>query len=359
MLRSFRKLVAGLARRRSAAPLSVRPANRRNAPRALRWGLVIFVLLQLSVGLAAELYPRLRDPLYGDKFAKLKPRLKPPEQQKMVVMLGSSRTGLGFHGKRVEAQFTEPVVAFNYGVPASGPITHLVYLKRLLRDGVTPDLVLVELLPAMLVDRADSPLEQYWFFADRLNYSEQDTLIRHGFDPRAVRERWWKSTLIPWYTLRFQLMTRISPSWLPWQVRFDWSRSADECGWGTMQVQDITPEEQAFATRQAKAEYAPVLGDWKPGGPAVAALHEILDVCKERNIPVRLVLMPEGSEFRALYPPLIRTRLNEFLATLPGVVDAREWLPDAAFRDGHHMFAAGAEAFTDRLTREVIAPGIR
>ena len=31
-------------------------------------------------------------------------------------------------------------------------------------------------------------------------------------------------------------------------------------------------------------------------------------------------------------------------------------LPDDAFNDGHHMLARGAEAFTDRLGREVVAP---
>jgi hypothetical protein len=40
-------------------------------------------------------------------------------------------------------------------------------------------------------------------------------------------------------------------------------------------------------------------------------------------------------------------------AALPsGPIDARDWLPEAAFNDGHHTLVAGAEAFTDRLLRE-------
>ena len=46
-------------------------------------------------------------------------------------------------------------------------------------------------------------------------------------------------------------------------------------------------------------------------------------------------------------------------AGAPRVVDCRGWLPDDAFYDSHHMFADGAEAFTDRLSREVIAPALR
>ena len=39
-------------------------------------------------------------------------------------------------------------------------------------------------------------------------------------------------------------------------------------------------------------------------------------------------------------------------------VDAREWLPDSSFSDGHHMLRPGAELFSDRLNREVIAPWV-
>jgi hypothetical protein len=283
-------------------------------------------------------------------------------------MLGSSRTGLAFHGQRAEnylaPQLGRPVVAFNYGIPASGPVTHLVYLKRLLSDGVTPDLLVLEILPSMFADLPGAPIEQNWFFADRLKYAEQDTVIRHGFPADKTRERWRKSFLIPWYTLRFQVLTRFVPSWLPWQVRFDWSRGADECGWGTSVHQTATPAEHATGLARVRAEYAAILADLHPGGPAAGALRELLAVCRERGVPVRLVLMPEGTEFRALYPPRVLARVLAFLASVSAeydapLTDAREWLPDAAFYDSHHMFAAGAEAFTDRLSREVIAPSLR
>jgi hypothetical protein len=355
-------------RHQAPAPPAVRPANRRRAPRALAWGFAAVVILQLGLGLASELYPRIRDPLYGDKLVKLQRRLRAADHPATVVMLGSSRTGLAFHGKRAEAylapQLGRPVVAFNYGIPASGPVTHLVYLKRLLNDGVTPDLLVLEILPSMFADLPGAPIEQNWFFADRLKYAEQETVIRHGFPAGTTHERWRKSFLIPWYTLRFQVLTRFVPSWLPWQVRFDWSRGADECGWGTSVHQTATPAEHAAGLARVRAEYAAILADLRPGGPAAGALRELLAVCRERGVPVRLVLMPEGTEFRALYPPHVLVRVRAFLAPISAeydapLTDAREWLPDGAFYDSHHMFAVGAEAFTDRLSREVIAPSLR
>jgi hypothetical protein len=365
---SLIRSLMGAGRRADAAPGPLRPTDRRTAPRALAWGVAVFAVAQLGLGLAAELYPRLRDPLYGDKLVKLQRRL-PAEPTPTVVMLGSSRTGLGFHGKHAErvlaAELGRPAVAFNYGVPASGPVTHLVYLNRLLRDGVAPDLVLVEVMPSMLTGGPGAPLEKNWFFADRLTFREQDTVIRHGFPAEAVRGRWRESVLVPAYALRFQLMSRISPSWLPWQLRFDWSRGSDECGWGTTAAQSVDPARRTRGVDQARAEYAAILAGLQPGGPAVAALEELLAVCRGRGIAVRLVLMPEGTLFRGFYGPGVSDRLMVFLAALtdragvPRVVDCRGWLPDGAFYDSHHMFADGAQAFTDRLTREVIAPALR
>ncbi|HET6572605.1 MAG TPA: DUF1574 family protein, partial [Fimbriiglobus sp.] len=177
-------------RRAAAAPPPLRPTGRRTAPRAVAWGVGLFVAMQLGLGLASELYPRVRDPLYGDKLVKLQRRLAAGHAP-TVVMLGSSRTGLAFHGKRAEqalaAELGRPVVAFNYGVPATGPVTHLVYLNRLLGDGITPDVLVLEVMPSMLIDGPGAPLEKNWLYADRLTFAEQETVIRHGFPADAVR----------------------------------------------------------------------------------------------------------------------------------------------------------------------------
>lgn len=343
--------------------------RRRTARGAVLWGLAAFLGVQLGVGVAAEFSLRLRDPLYGDKFAKLeRRRATVGSDATTVVMLGSSRTGLAFHGQRAEAilkaDLDRPVVAFNYGVPASGPVTHLIYLKRLLESGVKPDFLLLEILPSMIADGHGGPVERHWFYADRVRFSEVDTLIDHGFDASTVRDRHLRSVLIPGYTLRFQLLTRVIPSWLPWQVRFDWSRGADACGWGTTQTQVISPEAREDGIWRARAEYAPILATYRPGGPAVGALRELLTLCREREIPVRLVLMPEGPEFRSWFPPERVERLKSFLAEVAAeydapVIDGRDWLPEEAFYDSHHMLAAGAEAFTDRVIRETVTPALQ
>ena len=345
-----------------------RPSRRATAKQTVLAGVLLFILAQLAVGIASEWYPRIRDPLYGDKFVKLQRRLDARgESATTVIMLGSSRTGLAFHGQRAEAglgeQFQKPVVAFNFGIPASGPVTHLLYWNRLLEAGVKPDLLLLEILPSMLADGQGGPLERHWFYADRVTTSEVPLLIDYGFPENSVRMRHLRSILLPAYTLRFQLMCRIVPSWLPWQVRFDWSRGADECGWGTTQSQSVDAAQRDAGIQRAHAEYAGILAQLHPGGGAMEALKKLLQSCREQQIPVRLVLMPEGSEFRSWYPPKKLATLKQTLAKLGAefdapLVDAQSWLPDEAFYDSHHMFAAGAEAFTDRLLAEAIVPAL-
>jgi hypothetical protein len=71
--------------------------------------------------------------------------------------------------------------------------------------------------------------------------------------------------------------------------------------------------------------------------------------------------MPESVAFRGLYPRAYSTPLDKLLRELERevpVIDARGWVPDDGFRDGHHLNRTGAAIFTDRLAVEVIAPAL-
>ena len=307
---------------------------------------VFAVALNFGFSLAAELNPRLRDPAYGDKFVKLK--TKTPD----VLMLGSSRTLLGFHAGRVEEQTGR--TAFNFGTPATGPITHLVYLERLLKQGVRPRRLIVEVLPSMFADGPEGPIEQTFLNGERLTADEIDTVERFGFAPAVVRPAWRESVIAPWWKLRFQILGRISPSWLPWNLRFDWSRTADAHGWATPPRQEVTPEERAVQLAKVRDEYAHTLAHMVPNGRPLSALRELIAICQANDIPVTLVRMPEGDTFREMYPPGLEERVTAILEPLGvPVIDARQWLTEDDFYDGHHPFTRGAEKFTDRLIQDM------
>lgn len=350
------------------------PALHERQPGALRSrrtvliALLLVVSANVALGIIGEYSPRLKDPAFGDKWAALRRKLAAHPQDRLVLSLGSSRTLLGFHGQLAEReifrQTGEHALAFNFGTPAAGPITNLVYLRRLLAQGIQPDLLLVEVMPGLCADGPNGPAEQLTLAGERLCWNEIATVERYGFDATTVRSAWRESAVLPWSKLRFQLLGRVVPSWMPWSLRFDWSRGADPNGWATPPRQEITPEERVEREANARAEYAASLGSVSPEGRPFAALRALLVECQNHNLPTRLILYPEGSSFRAMYP----TRTGErFLAAVQRLAeefatpltDARSWLADEKMYDGHHLFTSGAEDLTTRLSAEVIVPALR
>jgi hypothetical protein len=322
-------------------------------------GALLFLGGQLTADLAASRSAYLRDPVYADKLERL--RRRGPGG---VLVLGTSRAAFGIHTRRLEGllaeEFGRPVPAFNFGVPGSGPFTHLIYARRLLRDGARPALILVEVFPPALLDRPDIGPEQFGLFGDRLWRDEVDLAIRLGHPADPLRDAWRRSWLTPAYVLRLTFLARLMPSAVPWQLRQNWGRITDDWGWGTPSASP-SPELYRACLDRARAAYAPALADFRLGGPAAAALEELLTEARDHGIPAAMLLMPEGHDFQALYPPGADRRLAEFLdgiarRTGAGVVNARDWVADDLFIDSHHLLAVGAAAFTDRLAHEAVVP---
>jgi hypothetical protein len=219
-------------------------------------------------------------------------------------------------------------------------------------------LLLIEVLPPMLADGPDGPIEQGFLTGERLTGDEVRTVERFGFRPDAVRPKWRESVYAPGYSLRCQVMGRVAPSWLPWQHRYDWGRKTDAFGWATPPRQEVTADERTELEAKTHAEYATTLAGLEAEGRPLAALRRIVEVCRERAIPVAVILMPEGGNFRAMYPTGLDAKIDAALSTLGvPVIDARGWLADADFYDGHHPFTRGAERFTDELANRVPGRG--
>ncbi len=338
--------------------------RRRKASISLGVGVLALLLLQLGLGITAETSLYIRDPGYADKEIRLARQEAINPSGPRIVMLGTSRTAAAFHAGRVRERLGSGVV-FNFGIPASGPVTHSVYLKRLLEDGHKPDLLILEVLAPTLGDlpagpkTPAGPLEGRFLFGDRLRHHELDDVIRYGFPADDVQTKWRQSVTIPWYAIRFPIMGRLMPSAQPWHLRFDWSRGCDAFGWGAPFHDTVSPEEYAAGLFRAKGEYRDILATLEPNGGGARALADILALCHDAGIPVRLVLMPEAAGFREMYSPAVLERIRAFLERMCRehgctLVDAREWLPDSGFTDGHHMLKPGAVLFTDRLQRETI-----
>jgi Protein of unknown function (DUF1574) len=338
---------------------------KRKGRNAVLVGSACFLTMQLGLALAIErAYPQFRDPEFGYRRNRLADRLTQARTKPFTaIMLGSSRTTVGFDAGIVERQLSrhlgQPAIAFNFGVTGAGPLTHLLNLKRLLKDGLRPDLVFVEILPPLLNGQPWNA-ESNRLQPERLWRDEVDLLIGYGCSP-VLKKRWLTGWPTPWYEHRFAIMSRFVPAWLPYDMRLDWAIGIDDSGYAPRPKMRRTAEGEQFALEHMRQDYGTRLSKFVLGGQACRGLIELLDLCRQERVAVALVLMPEGSAFRALYSGSTWNQIEGFLGAAAErhhvpIINTRLWLPDSAFVDAHHMFQEGAEQFTTRFGTECVIP---
>jgi hypothetical protein len=341
----------------------------RRARTSLLWALALVALLHPGLGLFLTIrQPALLDPAYGPRLTRLRKRMAVPGRPLSVVMLGSSRTALGFMPDAFETPLAQalgrPVRAFNFGISATGPATNLVELRRLLRDGVRPDLLLFEVLPSRLNSRfslaehGEPPLS-----TDHLSWDDLPLVERH--DPARRRHLVWDwsaSIASPWYTHRLRILARTLPNLLPLDVpHTDDLVEVDASGRTSLERVKMPVSWKARMNAGAQRIFPFLLHDFHVGGESCEALDEILQLCRAEGLPVAVVIMPEGPLFRSWYEETTWTRIKHYLEDLSqrrGVplIDAHEWMAEDDFFDSHHLSSGGAAAFSARLAREGVAP---
>jgi hypothetical protein len=133
----------------------------------------------------------------------------------------------------------------------------------------------------------------------------------------------------------------------------------DAHGWHARDLPRLTPAERRRLTALALHQYRSTRGPLSPAAGPLRALRETVRLGRRHARRTALLLMPEGSAFRDLLPPDARARLTALLRQLAAeegaaLVDARAWVEDEGFWDGHHLLPRGAAAFTRRLAREAL-----
>jgi Protein of unknown function (DUF1574) len=344
-------------------------ANRRELRRrgraSLLSGLAAFLLGQLVLALAIEFaLPELRDPEYGTRIRLLQERYRSLRRKRpfTVVVLGSSRITFGLRTDLIEAELSRqcqrPVLVFNFGITGGGPFLELLQLERLLKEGIRPDLLLVEVVPPFLAGQVPQgigrlPVSRFWL-------GELPALEHYGGTSEQTPSRWWQSWWVPCHTHRFALLSKLAPSLLINSSRIDWLYSLDRCGCVTARSRRTGAGGRAAAER-ARVEYAPYFAGFELAGPGSQALQALINRCRQQQLPAALVLMPEGSEFRDQYRSSMWRKVRLFLVELSGdlgapLLDCREWAPDEGFSDSHHLTPAAAERFSRRFGREALLP---
>jgi hypothetical protein len=327
---------------------------------ALLWGLLFFVAANVGLLATSECFwPGLRDPEFGYKLGLLRGHLEREPQRPLLVLLGSSRTGLGFRpGVLPPYTATDgrvPLV-FNFSEVGSGPLSELVCLHRLLRKGIRPDWLAIEVHALLLARQTDQcgKTETGWM---RLSAADLAVVKPYAPDPERLARRWYGGLLSPWYVHRSSLMNRYAPDCLPWCLRQDQWRGVDEWGWNVADEKGRPRDAKAVAF--ALKDYGENLQHFQVQPAQDLVLRDMLALCRERHIPVVLYLTPESQLFQSWYAPATRARIDEYLTRLSKeqgvpVVDARSWVPEEYFWDGHHLDARGARVFSRRFGEEVL-----
>jgi hypothetical protein len=228
-----------------------------------------------------------------------------------------------------------------------------------LAEGVRANLLLVEVAPPFLAGQPGAEKELDILPPSRLWLTEMPILEQYAGRATGVRRAWWRANVVPWYGYRFAVVSRIVPRWLPMQLQENFGDGLDGCGWAPLPISRPTPEAYHRALEATQRHFGGCLAGFRLGGSSCAGLRDLLALCRSERIPVALVLMPESSDFRAWYPAAARVEIRTFLAGLTRefaapVIDARDWVADADFSDGHHLLADGATIFSERLGPDVL-----
>jgi hypothetical protein len=327
---------------------------------ALGYGLLFFACLQLALALALERrQSRLRDPEFAARLPRLRQRLAERPGAPLVLVLGSSRTLLGFRPAALpplrDPGDREPVV-FNASLLGAGPFLELLCLRHLLAAGVRPDWVVVEYWPPAEMTELARGVPP-----ERLAWGDLAVLARYGDAPGRLYWDWASARLVPFRTYQADLLRRYAPAGLPAAARRD-DRvyPTDGFGWSPCTIGTTRAEQRRLHT-EALAGCGPFLRAFHPSPVAGRALRDLLGTCRRERVGVVLLYMPEAAAFRDSYPPAVRAELDGYLRRLGrdcgvAVVDARDWSADEDFADGVHLLPGGAAAFTARFGRQVLRP---
>lgn len=344
------------ARQRSGAAAGKRWLASR-ARSAMFFAAAVWIASQLALSATIEHWlPELRDPEFGNKLTRLRSRIEENPSRPLIVVLGSSRSDFGICPRemaRLSDQPGPPPQLFNFAILGGGPITEAVMLNELLAWGVRPDGLLVE-LNGVLLNQTPGFQEENWIQAERLGRAGLQTLQRYSSHPEELGRRWLRARLVPCYSSRHLLLSRIAPRWVEPIHRQDRCRQPDEDGW-----LELEPREVSLAERRRRVEsqlniYALPFRDFAVSPRADAALRDLLDVCGKRRIAVGLVLMPEASEFRSARGAEGARCFEAYAARLCGeysvpLIDAQDWTTDSDFADGDHLLPDAARRFSRRL----------
>lgn len=303
------------------------------------------------------------DPQYVFKRERLEARMKEYPGHPLWLVMGSSRVQSGLRTDllvdRMQKDDNYPLI-FNFGLGGASTFREYICLKRLLKAGIKPQRVGIEILGASMsrdiFEMADAPQ-----LLIRARPDEMYDYVVHSDNPGLFYETWSRSRWDP--TFRYGM--KVPNQTLTWRliplpgIGHLEKTPYDQWGWATEPPAPIDPDFYRAHFELAKGQFANKFEDFKISPKTDVPLRKMLEMCRDAGIDVFLFKMPEEKEFQALYTPEAEARIAEYLAQIEkeygvSMIDARNWIGKEGFMDGHHLNADGAADFTQRFSDAVM-----
>lgn len=332
--------------------------------RAVLTGVAAFLASQLLLGALIETrWSILRNPVQTLRTAHLQRQLQPhPHTPRSVVCLGTSRFEWGIQTRvlepRLRSALGESVVVANWGRGGWGLFRSLLAWKRLEREGVRPNLVLVEVLPSLLNKRHQfHETTELMLPTNELDADDLDLVLRYESQRPCLREQRLLAAVFPAYGQRFNLLRLTAPWLVPREIR-------NQIDVGHDSRSTLVAGQRDRLREAMRRSYETTLREFEIGGVGCQALRELLDSLRSAGVPAALVVMPEGPVFRSWYGPTTWPQVQRHLEDLAAEYgipwyNLREWFEEEGFSDSHHLLAEAADVFSERLGRDVLLPLLR
>ncbi len=339
----------------------------RNSYQRLLWMVVGIVLIHLLVLLVVEfIRPDWNHVDYALRLQRLHKLISENPEKPIGIALGSSRTSMGLDTTTLSRLSNTNL--FTLAFPGSGPVQELMYLQRLIADGVRPNYVIIEILPGMLFNPI-SDLQPIIENENRANLSWDGigmrdlSLLERYHDPDV-------NVLFHFFLTRPEIIRGHGNDWLmlfesKWSFVETGSKhnrfGFDDHGWLPYTTSTFSEERKMRGVQQAKENYYGTLQKGEMGTRSPLAYEELLSWLQDHHLPYYLYLMPEGNTFRSWYNPSCEAQLQNWLKRIHDkysavIIDTRTWMPDEAFFDSHHLLPNFGTVFAQRFGQEILIP---
>lgn len=334
---------------------SRRHQSKQRGRSAILWSFFAYFGMAVAMTAAFDSKPEFFDIEYGIRLNTLRQRQAEFPNRPLLLAVGSSRTVMSFAPERLPpliAADGRQALPFNFGHIGAGPVLNLTEVTRMIRDGVMPRWLFLELMPSQLCH------ETQFFVTQNTTWSDLPVLHPHMSWNRLYGE-YLLRRLKSGPKIATELVRRRYP-----EFALTGMTDASEImplGGCTFLKDDVTREDRIHLTEITRRHLQEYLANFKIGTRGDGTTRALLNLLCDLKIPTTIVLMPEGTLMRSWYAPGANEQFERYCASLCreyglNVVDAREWLSDDDMYDEHHALKRGAATFTDRLGREVLIP---